>query len=61
METWVLLMTLTRSGETVPVRVPMNDYEQCMEGGHHAEDIAASLKGVKITWSCELSGRPGTG
>jgi hypothetical protein len=54
MEHWVLLMVLTRGGETVPVRVPMISYEQCMEAGHYAE-IIAKLKDVKLTWSCQSS------
>jgi hypothetical protein len=55
MESWVLLMILTRGSETVPVRVPMISYEQCMETGHYAEILASKLKDVKVTWSCQLS------
>jgi hypothetical protein len=49
MESWVLLMILTRGSETVPVRVPMGGYEQCMEAGHYAEIVASKLKDVKLT------------
>jgi hypothetical protein len=54
METWVLVMVLSRGGVTIPVRVPMNGYEQCMAAGAEAEIIAAKLKGAKLTWSCEV-------
>jgi hypothetical protein len=55
MESWLLLLVLSRGGETVPVRVPMNGYEQCMEQGHYAETIASNLKDVKLNWTCKLS------
>jgi hypothetical protein len=53
METFVLLMVLSRGSEIVPVQVPMTDFEQCMNAGHLAEKIAATLKDVKFTWSCK--------
>ena len=56
METWVLIMTLSRGNATVPVRVPMIGYEQCMAAGAEAESIAAKLKGTKLTWTCETAG-----
>lgn len=49
MESWVLLMMLTRGSETVPVRVPMGGYERCMEVGHHPETLASKLEDVKLT------------
>ena len=49
METWVLIMTLRRDGETAPVQVPMIGYEQCMAAGAEAEGIAKKLKGTKLT------------
>jgi hypothetical protein len=55
MESWVLLMFLTRRNETVPVRVPMSGYEQCMEAGQYAEILASKLKDVKVTWTCQSS------
>jgi hypothetical protein len=55
MESWVLLMILTRGNETVPVRVPMSGYEQCMEAGQYAEILASKLKDVKVTWTCQSS------
>ena len=55
MESWFLLMFLTRENETVPVRVPMEGYERCMEEGKYAETIASKLKDVKFTWSCQSS------
>ena len=45
MESWVLLMILTRGSETVPI----GGYEQCMEAGHYAEIVASKLKDVKLT------------
>ena len=47
MESWFLLMLLTRGGESVPIRVPMTGYEQCMAEGHYAETIASQLKDVR--------------
>jgi hypothetical protein len=40
---------------TVPVRVPMEGYERCMEQGKYAETIASKLRDVKVTWSCQTS------
>jgi hypothetical protein len=57
METWVLVMILCRDDETVPVRVPMKSYEQCMAKGNYAESVASNLKGIKIVWTCQ----PGEG
>ena len=54
METWVLIMTLSRGEVTVPARVPMIGYEQCMAAGAEAERIAATMNGVKLTWTCQL-------
>jgi hypothetical protein len=54
MESWVLLIMLTRGSETVPVRVPMSGYERCMEAGHQAETLASTLKDAKVTWTCEV-------
>jgi len=55
MESWFLLMFLTRENETVPVRVPMEGYERYMEEGKYAETIASKLKDGKFTWSCQSS------
>jgi hypothetical protein len=49
METFVLLMVLSRGSEIVPAQVPMTDFEQCMNAGHLAETIAARLKDVKFS------------
>ena len=44
MESWFLLMLLTRGDESVPIRVLMTGYEQCMAEGHYAETIASQLR-----------------
>jgi hypothetical protein len=56
LQTWVLVMILSRGDATVPVRVPMNGYEQCMAAAAEAESIVAKLKGAKVTWNCEVEG-----
>jgi hypothetical protein len=55
MESWILLLIVTRGSETVPVRVPMSGYEQCMAAGHYAEIVASKLKDVKVNWTCQSS------
>ena len=56
MESWFLLMLLTHGGESVPIRVPMTGYEQCMAEGHYAETIASQLKDVRVDRSCKPTG-----
>ena len=56
MESWFLPMLLTRGGESVPIRVPMTGYEQCMAEGHYAETIASQLKDVRVDRSCKPTG-----
>jgi hypothetical protein len=55
MESWYLVIALNRGAETVPVRVPVSDYEHCIARGKYAETLAATLKDVKIEWSCQPS------
>jgi hypothetical protein len=55
MEKWVLVMILSRDDETVPVRVPMKSYEQCMAEGNYAESVASNRKDIKIVWTCQPS------
>jgi hypothetical protein len=52
----LLIMIVSRGTKTIPVRIPMAGYEQCMAAGAEAESIAAKLKGTKLTWSCESEG-----
>ena len=40
-------MFLTRGSESVPVRVPISGYEQCMEEGRYVETVASKLDDVK--------------
>jgi hypothetical protein len=54
MEVWALIMLLSRGTTTVPVRVPMQGYEHCTAAGAEAERIAATMNGVKLTWTCQL-------
>ena len=53
MEAWLLVVVLSRRGETAPVRMPMETYEECVAAGHEAETLAAKLKDVNVTWSCQ--------